>query len=253
MAMRILGSSRQLGLACLIACGSLVVAHAADERPDLTGVWGFYTEPGQVPFGVGPVPNLPLTPEGKKKVDEYNALVGPTLDNPGAHCVGLGMPAHVLASGGYPLEIIQRPDQITMIYEVESETRRIYLGDRNLPEQDRIPDRNGYSSGRWEGDTLVVTTTHLLEQVDQTYAHSGQARIVERFRLTTDPKGTKVLVDEMTMTDPIFYTRPVTIVKKWALMPNGHIMSYNCTLPAWQKHLEDLRAKAAAKPAQGRQ
>jgi len=165
----------------------------------------------------------------------------------GAHCVGLGMPAHVLASGAYPLEIIQRPDQITMIYEVESETRRIYFGDRNIPKEDRIPDRNGYSSGRWEGDTLIVETTHLEEQVDQTYAHSDQARIVERFRLSTDEKGARVLTDQMTLTDPLFYTKPVTMEKKWALIPNGHVLSYNCTLPDWQHHLDELRAKGGGR------
>ncbi len=200
--------------------------------------------PGQTLFGIANQ-DLPLTPEGRRKVEEYKRLVGPTQDNPGAHCVGLGMPAHVLASGAYPLEIIQRPDQITMIYEVESETRRIYFGARNIPPEDRIPDRNGYSSGRWEGDTLVVETTHLEEQVDQTYAHGDQARIIERFHLSTDDKGTKVLTDQMTMTDPVFYTKPVTMDKKWALMPNGHVMSYNCTLPDWLHHLDELRAKSA--------
>jgi hypothetical protein len=219
---------------------------AADEHPDLTGVWGFYVEPGQTLFGFMRTPDLPFTPEGKRKSDEYNALVGPTADNPGAHCVGLGMPAHVLASGGYPLEIIQRPEQITMIYEVESETRRIYFGDRNIPEPDRIPDRNGYSSGRWEGATLVVETTHLTEQVDQAYPHSEQGRFIERFHLETDKKGARVLIDEMTLTDPVFYAKPVTLTKKWSLMPNGHVISYNCTLPDWEKYLDELRKKRAA-------
>jgi hypothetical protein len=230
----------------LLTSASPVPASAADDHPDFTGVWGFYVEPGQTPFAFMRTPDLPFTPEGKRKSDEYNALVAPTADNPGAHCVGLGMPAHVLASGGYPLEIIQRPEQITMIYEVESETRRIYFGDRNMPEQDRIPDRNGYSSGRWEDATLVVETTHLTEQVDQAYPHSDKARIVERFHLETDKKGGKILIDEMTMTDPTFYTKPIPLTKKWSLMPNGHVISYNCTLPDWEKHLDELRKKNTA-------
>jgi hypothetical protein len=237
--------------AVLVGTCAFVPALAAEDHPDFTGVWGPHVGPDQTSFRRGAPPDLPLTPEGKRKIDEYNALVRPTQDGPGAHCVGLGMPAHVLASGGYPLEIIQRPEQITMIYEVESETRRIYFGDRNLPERDRVPDRNGYSSGRWEGDTLVVDTTYLEEQVDETYAHSDRARIVERFHLTTDTQGATVLTDQLTLIDPMFYTRPVTVEKQWALIPNGHVMSYNCTLPDWLKHLDALRAKAATTPPAG--
>jgi hypothetical protein len=79
--------------------------------------------------------------------------------------------------------------------------RRIYLGSRNMPEADRLPGRNGYSSAQWEGGTLVVETTKLVEQVDQRYSHSDRARVVERYQLTTSPRGERVLVVDMTMTD----------------------------------------------------
>ena len=82
----------------------------------------------------------------------------------------------MLGSGGYPMEIHQRPEQIIIVYEAHNEVRRVYLGDRIVPEADRLPGRNGHSSGRWEGNTLVVETTHLVEQVDQRYAHSDKAQ-----------------------------------------------------------------------------
>ncbi len=47
--------------------------------------------------------------------------------------------------GGYPIEFIQKASQLTIIYEVENETRRIYIGDRQLPPQKRLPSRDGYS------------------------------------------------------------------------------------------------------------
>jgi hypothetical protein len=99
------------------------------------------------------------------------------------------MPGSMLGSGGYPMEILQRPEQINITYEAHNEVRRVYLGDRIVPMADRIPGRNGHSSAHWEGDTLVVETTHLVEQVDQRWPHSDQARIVERYRLTTDSTG----------------------------------------------------------------
>src|SRR5262249_57852017 len=115
----------------------------------------------------------------------------------------------MLGSGGYPMEIIQRPDQITIIYEAHNEIGRVYFGNRIIPEKDRLSERNGYSTGRWEGSTLVVETTKLDEQVDQRYAHSEAARIVERYTLTEE-NGQKVLSAEMTLTDPAFYTAPVS-------------------------------------------
>jgi len=232
---------RYVWLAALLAGFGVVQANAADEPPDLTGVWTNYREPGQPRFGGGPQGELPLKPEARQKIDQYRALVAETGDTPGGHCLGTGMPGSMLGSGGYPMEIVQRPEQLTIVYEAHNEIRRVYLGDRNMPEGDRIPDRNGYSSGRWEDDTLVVETTHLKEQVDQRYAHSDQAHIVERYRLTTDAAGARVLVAEMTMTDPVFYTAPVTAEKKWAQVPSGHLLPYECNEPDWLDHLERLR------------
>jgi hypothetical protein len=154
------------------------------------------------------------------------------------------MPGSMLGSGGYPMEIHQRPEQIMIVYEAHNEVRRVYLGDRIVPEADRLPGRNGYSNGRWEGNTLVVETSNLVEQVDQRYAHSAKARIVERYHLEKGVKGETVLVAEMTMTDPEFYTAPVTMTKKWAKVPNGHLLPYECAEENWIKHLEQLEKKA---------
>jgi hypothetical protein len=154
------------------------------------------------------------------------------------------MPGSMLGSGGYPMEIIQRPDQITVVYEAHNEIRRIYFGSRVIPEKDRFPERNGYSIGRWEGDTLVVETTKLKEQVDQRYPHSANARIVERYRLSEEA-GRKVLTAEMTMTDPDFYTKPYSETKRWSHVPNGFLMSYECNEPLWHEHLEKLATEGA--------
>jgi hypothetical protein len=225
---------------------------AQDQRPDFTGVWTTYTEPaagraGGPGGGRGAQPDLPMTTDARKKVAEYQALVQPTGDTPGGFCLGTGMPGSMLGSGGYPMEIIQRPNQITIIYEAHNEVRRVYLGDRIVAEGDRLPGRNGHSTGRWEGDTLVVETTNLIEQVDQRYAHSDKARIVERYRMTKGPKGERVLVNEMTMTDPVFYTQPIKAEKKWAEVANGHLLPYECAEEAWNIHLEQLAEKARKK------
>ena len=217
---------------------------AQAQQPDFTGVWTWYVEPGQNPFR-RELPDLPLQPQARQKVDEYRALVAGNGDNPSGWCLGTGMPGSMLGSGGYPMEIIQRPEQITVIYEAHQEIRRIYIGYNRYPEADMVPDRNGYSEGHWDGDELVVTTTHLKEQVDQIYAHSDQATILEQYHLTSTEDGKKMLIAEMTMTDPEFYTKPVTATKKWLFVPDGRMLPYECNEPAWEDHVEDLRRRAA--------
>ncbi len=218
---------------------------AATARPDLTGVW---TNAGAPAIGgttnTAAQAPLPMRPEAKAKVDAYQALVRPTGETPGGVCLGTGMPGSMLGSGGYPMEIIQRPEQITIVYEAHNETRRVYFGARNAAEEDRVPGRNGYSSGRWEGDVLVVETDNLVEQVDQRIAHSDEARIVERYHVEPGADGRRVLVADMTLTDPVFYTAPVVVQKRWAQVPNGRLLPYECAEENWLKRLEELQAKA---------
>jgi len=236
-------------------CAVLVLAFmcegerlGAQSRPDFTGVWTDYVD-SQQPAGGGGGPgaaalDLPLTPDARRKVDAYRKLVEPTGETPGAYCLGSGMPSVIFGGATYPMEIIHRPEQITIIYELHNDVRRLYIGTRNVPEADRLPGRNGYSAARWEADTLVVETTKLVEQVDQRYPHSDRAQIVERYQLTKGARGERVLVIDMTMTDPVFYTRPVSGQKKWMEVPNGHLLPYDCAEEGWRKRLEQLERAA---------
>src|SRR5580698_6041327 len=211
-------------------------AQAATQPPDFTGVWSTYVVSGRAPPGGGgrrSMAPLPFTPEGKRRNDEYKQLLGPEQANPGAYCVDYGMPTMMEMAGGYPLEFIQKGDQLTIIFEVEGETRRVFLGKRGVPEEKRIPSRQGYSVGHWEGNTLVVDTGDLLDGEDQTHPHSDQAHITERFALGTDSKGVKVLSYSMSMTDPVYYTTAVSVNKKLAFVPDGFLFTYRCPDEFW--------------------
>jgi hypothetical protein len=234
-----------LGIA--LACIGCTVAAA--ERPDFTGVWGTYRAPGEQGAGRAgrqpPPADLPLRPEARRKVEEFRALVEPTGDTPGGFCLGSGMPASMLGSGGYPMEIVQHDDVIIVVYEAHSEIRHIYLGEP-AAEEDLFPDRNGYSVGRWEGDKLIVETTHLKEALDQTrFPHSDKAKIVEEYAMIVNDDGSKVLVAQMTMTDPEFYTEPITAEKRWSFLPGTRLLPYECNEPAWEAHLQKLREQRA--------
>lgn len=237
-----------LSAAAVLACAGLPLVHAQSRHPDFSGVWTYYLEPGQPAVRRRRL-ELPFTPLAKEKVDAYQALVRPTSDNPGAHCLGSGMPAAMMFSGDYPMEIVQTPDLIVVLYEAWTEIRQLYLGDKIIPAGDRVPDREGYSAAHWEGDTLVVVTTQLKEQEDQTYPHSAEARIVERYHLAKGAQGEKVLVDDWTMTDPLFYTKPLTAEKKWTLDPKGILLPYECDEEGWLDHLEALRKAKGAPTA----
>lgn len=243
---------RALVVAALLAGVGRAVPLTAQGPPDFTGVWTDYVAPqaagGGGPQGT-PAPGLPYTDEARRKVEAYRALVQTTGDTPGGVCLGAGMPTVIMGGATYPMEIVQRPEQITILYELHNDVRRIYFGARNTPEADRLPGRNGYSSGRWDGETLVVETTRLVEQVDTRFPHSDQARVVERYRLAAGARGERVLVVDFTMTDPLFYTKPVTGQKQWMLVPNGHLLPYDCAEEAWRLRLEQLERARTAPPA----
>jgi hypothetical protein len=227
-----------IGVAGLLASAPAMAAN----HPDFSGVWTFHRASGNL-FGPRWAGDKALKPEARAKVDAYHKLVDGKGESPGGWCVGTGMPGSMLGSGGYPMEIIQRPEQVTIIYEAHTELRRIYLSGANasVPDSDLFPTRNGYSTGHWEGDTLVVETKALEEQVDQAAAHSENARIVERYHLDQDENGKKLLVAELTMTDPDFYGAPVTMTKTWDAAEDGRMLYYNCNEPAWEEHLDNLR------------
>ncbi len=234
-------------LSALLLWVAAGLVHRADAAapPDLTGVWTSADGASGRPGG-NAVQTPPLKPDAKRRHDAFTQLVAPTGDTPGGVCLGAGMPAVLLGAGGYPMEIIQRPEQLTMVFELHGEIRRVYFGARNMPEQDRVPGRNGYSTGRWEGDTLVVETNNLVEQLDQrSTPHSAAARIVERFRLDgRDEQGRRILIADVTMTDPDFYTAPVVFTRRWAQVPDGHLLPYDCNEEVWRDRVESLASKA---------
>jgi hypothetical protein len=211
--------------------------------PDLTGIWTMQADgrAGAALNGPGDFEKIaPFTPLARSKLAEYHELVDATGDTPGAHCVPHGMPLAVLLGGGYPVEFIQRPEQLTIVYETHNEVRRVFLDGRRIDPADILPSRGGVSYGHWEGDTLVVETTGMKESIDQATAHSENARIVERYTPNVRD-GMRRLRVELTIHDPDFYTTPPTILREYTQLQQGRMLDYDCTEPDWDEHLEKLR------------
>ena len=247
-------SRRALSLTVAAALCGAAISVAEAQQPDFTGLYETYRDATQgraTGFG-GARPSLPLTEEGQRRVEEYGVLAGPTRLNGATFCANYGVPSMMSLPGSYPLEFIQKPDQLTIIFEVNNETRRIYIGDRQLPPEQRLPSRAGYSAGHWEGGVLVVKTTDLLDGQDQPgNPYSEQATIDERFALE-EVNGTKVLTYQATITDPVYYTEPIKIERKYQPY-DGFIIPYGCADELWYE-LVDLRREQleAGKPVEAR-
>src|SRR5215831_9029233 len=104
-------------------------------------------------------------------------------DNPDAHCLPMGfMQFH---NHPEPRKIIQTPGMVLIIYEANSGLRQIFTDGRSLPGPDAEPWWYGYSVGKWDGDTFVVTTTNFRDGgwLDvQGDPLTDAAKVTEKFR-----------------------------------------------------------------------
>jgi len=146
-------------------------------------------------------------------------------DSPQAHCKPSGVPW--LNAIPLPYKIIQTPQLILILYEENSVFRQIFLNGRQ-PVKDPEPRWMGYSTGKWDGDTLVVETTGFNGQTwldGMGHPHSENMRLTERFRR----RAAGHLEIEVTIDDPRSYTRPITYTQKATLQDGEDLLEYFCT------------------------
>ena len=129
-------------------------------------------------------------------------------------CLPEAMPSWMLISHN-ALEILFTPGRVTMLGESDgNRLRRIHTDGRPHPDD---PDLtfHGHSTGRWEGDALVVDTVGILPQallaVSEAVGipNNGDMHVVERIRLSAPD----TLHDELTITAPKILTRPWKTVR----------------------------------------
>ena len=150
------------------------------------------------------------------------AAAGKPADPTGG-CLPGGMPRNM--ANPYPQEIIIKPKQVTILKELQTQIRRIYIGEA-MP-ADVEPTFIGYSVGHWEGDTLVAQTAGLRGDTvfDRTGApHSDKMTLVERMRLRTPD----VWEDQITITDPVAFTKPWVVTRTYMRQPTWKILEYVC-------------------------
>ena len=210
---------------------------AADGKPDLSGLWANYCPAGDrmvlclpeiaVPqvfgdIGRGVKGGLPYQSWAADLVKARRADNG--KDDPTTHCLPGGIAK--LHTSVFLRKIIQIPGLIVFLSERNASYRQVYTDGRALPEE-LNPAWNGYSTGRWEGDTLVVETTGFVD--GQWLDRSGSpltsaARMTERFRRPN--YGT--LEIELTVDDPKAYTKPWSIQLKQSILLDSDLLDYIC-------------------------
>jgi hypothetical protein len=218
--------------AALIASVPAAVAQVPGSKlkdgtvvPDMSGIWERIE-------GIRFNPSGELAPFNEEYRRRYDLAMqararGERVADPTYGCLPQGMPRFMVAS--YPLEILQTKGQVTIIAEWSSQVRRIFTDGRAHPPADEIDITfNGHSTGRWEGQTLVVETIGIRGDTSfdaSPMTHSDQLWVSERIHL----KDPKTLVAELTVTDPGAFTAPWKVVRTYRRGgPDARIMEYVC-------------------------
>jgi hypothetical protein len=209
----------------------------SDGKPDLSGLWGMLCPLNNqmvvcapeiaVPQEFGNIGRnvkggLPYQPWAAELVKTRRAENG--KDDPTSHCLPGGVAK--LHTSALLRKIVQTPGLVIFLTERNASYRQVFTDGRPLPE-DSNPSWNGYSTGHWEGDTLVVETTGFLEGqwLDRSGSPlTGAAKMTEKFHRVNF--GT--LEIELTVNDPKAYTKPWTIQLTHHLVLNTELLDYIC-------------------------
>ena len=208
-----------------------------DGRTDLSGVWLADIDPTMTFPTVEHMPfakhfvnitadmnpeTVPLQPWAAELLQQRLQSGG--TQSPGAHC----KPSSVtgLDVAPIPFKLVQAPELILILYEENTVFRQIFLDGRK-PVEDAVPRYMGYSTGRWEGDTLVVETVGFTDRQwldGMGHPSSERLKLIERFR-RPDVGHLEI---EITVDDPGAYTKPITYTPKLTLIPDEDLLEYFC-------------------------
>ena len=221
----------------------------ANGTPDLSGIWG---NPGWRQIGAGTgvsgtggAPGTPaVLPRGPGLFFDIGSGVPGGLpfqpwaadlrskrmaegskDNPDAHCLPMGNMQ--LYTHPQPRKIVQTPEVIVILYEGNAGIRQIFTDGRPLPDNDPQPWWFGYSSGRWDNDTLVVETRGFRDGgwLDVNGSPlTDAAKMTERFTRVNYGN----LDIEITVDDAKAYTRPWTVTVKNEIMLDTELIEFVC-------------------------
>lgn len=207
-----------------------------DRKPDLSGLW--VTEPKReatpnfpgceptaaefAEIGASLKGGLPYQPWAAALVKKRRAEL--RLHDPLSYCLPVG-PIR-LHTWSTPRKVVQTPGLVVILNELNASYRQIFTDGRPLP-VDPNPSWNGYSTGKWQGDTLVVQSIGFRDGLwlDSTgNPLTDAARLTERFHRLNYGR----MEIEITVNDPKAYTKPWTIKLYQAIKLDTDLLDFIC-------------------------
>jgi hypothetical protein len=173
-------------------------------------------------MGMGIQGGLPYQPWLAALVKERTA--NNAKDDPHVAC----LPDTYLRAYSLPhmLKFVQTADLLVMLNEMNAGYRQVFLDGRALPD-DPTPSWQGYSSAKWEGDTLVVNSAGFRDDIWIDWNGSvimSDAKVRERIR-RPDYGHLEIVV---TVDDPRAYTKPWTATLRQRIALNTELVDEIC-------------------------
>jgi hypothetical protein len=218
-------------------------AKSKDFDPhDFSGIWNpaVAVQPkGQVnlfDLTDHPNPQPPFSPAGQEKFKANLKFIdaGAVLD-----CDPYGVARNFFTPR--PFENINSRDRLLQHFEFYDNWREIWTDGRSFPE-DLEPDYMGYSIGKWEGDTFVVSSQGYNGKQFLTwsgYPISPSLHQTERWQ-RVDHDTLKIV---FTFDDPTYYSRPWSATFLWKLKSDWVLDAHPCTLSALKRYEKGISNK----------
>jgi hypothetical protein len=200
------------------------VPRTPDGKPNLSGKWSSKDNTFARNLATGlKDEDVPFQPWAKALFDKRKDG-SHSREDPDANCLPQGVPK--IGALAYPWRLIQTPGSIVIIYEAFTLWRQIFMDGRELV-ADPNPTWMGYSTAKWDGDTLVVDTRGFNGRLwlDQLGRPSTDAlHVIERFhRRDFGHMDIHVTID-----DPGAYARPWSVKQEVALRHDTELMEFIC-------------------------
>lgn len=129
--------------------------------------------------------------------------------------------------GPFPFELHQTPDLIVLKYEYFDQVRLVFMDGRDHPPADAPHSKMGFSTGRWDGDELVIDTTHIAASTitNNGLDHTDDIRMVERYKLS--PDGTRLRATQWFSDRSVLDNDGARYIE-WERQPGQYVHPYEC-------------------------
>lgn len=237
---------------------SAAAPRLADGKPDFSGIWAagepYVADQHQLPSeqtanrqeGQNPNNDKPVDPGeingGRQMSDLGIDLPGglpyqpwlqslvkqrtanKAIDDPHVRC----LPDNFLRAYELPhaIKFIHSPRLLVMLNEMNAGYRQVFTDARPLP-QDPTPSWQGYSSGKWSGDTLVIDTNGIR---DDTWIDWNGSVVTEKAKVREEIRRPDFghLEIRVTVDDPKAYTKPWTVTLKQRIVVDTELIDEIC-------------------------